>query len=255
MKKFGFILLIFVLLAFIGCESEIAIEAPSNLTVKVTGADSLGLAFTWDASPTSDIDGYRLYWNSGAKADDSLMWEGTQTTCALTNPPIGKFYVTAYKGTKSESDPSNEINTAPVTGTNQGPIYYISDTSSTHPSAYYWNEDGIGSTVALSDTANKYKADMYLDATDCLASPSILGSNYHTTGFKESSSTFDALATADLTGYTAGTTTVSANKVYVLWLTDTKQYVKIEVSSYNATTHSITFRYALQKIPGYRRFK
>jgi len=251
MKKLLILGLFIILLAFIGCESEIAIEAPSNLTVKVTGADSLGLAFSWDPSPTSGIDGYRLYWDE----DDSLMWEGTQTTCALTNPPIGTFYVTAYKGTKSESDPSNEINTAPVTGTNQGPIYYISDTSPDHPSAYYWNEDGTGSTVALSDTANKYKADMYLDAEDCLASPSILGSNYHTTGFKESSSTFDALETADLTGYTNATTVVSANKVYVLWLTDTKQYVKIEISNYNATTHSITFRYALQKIPGYRRFK
>lgn len=254
MKKLGFIILVALLLTFVGCESIVDIEPPSNLTVNVAGDDSLSLAFTWSASPTTDIDGYRLYWNSGTKAEDSICWEGTGTTCTITNPPIGKFYVIAYKGTKSESDPSNEINTAPVIVTGQGPIYYISDPSPTHPSGYYWNQDGTGSTVALSGT-DSLKTDMYLDASDCLASPHIRGAHFNQTGFKESSLTFDALAIADRTNYIAGTTKVAANKVYMIWLTDTKQYVKIEISSYDATTHSITFRYALQKIPGYRRFK
>ncbi len=254
MKKFAFLVLAALLLTFVGCESVVEIEAPSNLTVNVAGADSLDLAFTWTATSDTTIDGYRLYWNSGTKAGDSLLWEGTVTTCTIDNPPIGKFYVTAYKGTKSESDPSNEINTAPVIVTGQGPVYYISDPAADHPSGYYWNEDGTGSTVALGGS-DSLKADMYLDASDCLASPSIRGSHFHVTGFKESTSTFDNLDVADQTGYTLGTTAVSANKVYVLWLTDTKQYVKLEVSSYDATAHSITFRYALQTIAGYRRFK
>lgn len=254
MKNLIFILFAFLLLSIIGCESIVEIEAPSDLTVSVAGSDSLDLVFSWTATPTTNIDGYRLYFNSGTKAEDSLLWEGNATTCTINNPPIGKFYVTAYKGTKSESDPSNEIDTKPVIVSAQGPIYYISDPSTSHPSGYYWNEDGTGSTVALG-SEDSLKTDMYLDASDCLASPSNRGSHFHVTGFKESSSTFDNLAVADISGYIAGTTQVGANEVYVLWLTDTKQYVKLEVLSYNATDHSITFRYALQKISGYRRFK
>lgn len=254
MKKLGLIVIVVMLLTFVGCESIVEIEAPSNLDAKVAGSDSLDLSFTWTATTTTDIDGYRLYWNSGTKAGDSIIWEGTGTTCTIDNPPIGKFYVTAYKGTKSESDPSNEFNTAPVIVTGQGPIYYISDPSPTHPSGYYWNADGTGSTVALSGP-DSLKTDMYLDASDCLVSPRNRGNHFHETGFKESTSTFDNLAVADQTGYITGTTAVSSGKVYVLWLTDTKQYVKVEVSSYDATAHSVTFRYALQKIAGYRRFK
>ncbi len=254
MKKIFFVAILLVLLGFIGCESVVEIDPPTNLTV-VGAGNGLDLKFEWDPSPTSDIDGYKIY----LKEEDSIMWEGTSTEATLSNPPIGTYYVTAYKGKKSESDPSNEINTAPVSGTSDY-IYFSGDPSPDHPSAFYWKDNGEPTLVSLSDTTNRVLMDFYFDDDSTFTSADIhpdATPDYNITYFKYTTENYDNIteAPSDM-GSLKATSKLSLDDVYFVKLSKKNFYALIKITEYSDTpTVKAKFSYKFQQIPGYRRFK
>jgi len=86
--------------------------AAMTLAETPTPSPTKKYALQWNASPSGDIDGYRIYYGNKPNSKTSHLDVGKDATTAILNLPITKepyyFTVVAYKGT-TESMASNEV--------------------------------------------------------------------------------------------------------------------------------------------------
>jgi hypothetical protein len=220
------------------------VSAPTNLDVQVAGADSLSIRLTWTA-PSQTVDGY-IVTIPGGSVDTT-----TNTYYEHTPTSLGAYSVKAYLGGNSSS--TLDTTTALHSETNEGPIYWLQDPDPGHPSGYGWDASGNGATYSAS-SANRDYIDLILDADEDLRSPAdTFGSSWHTTGIAYNASwTYSGMTVAPLSGYLTWQSPV-VNGVYVLWLEAGGQYLKLEITEHNTSTHSIRFNFGFQRIAGFRR--
>jgi hypothetical protein len=66
---------------------------------------------TWDASPSSDVIGYRIFYDTHTAPDSYYFDVGLVTSCNLTITAPGLWYITVYAHDSEDlySDPSNEV--------------------------------------------------------------------------------------------------------------------------------------------------
>jgi len=250
-----------VLLIF-GCEEELkeALQSPSNLQIEVTGTDNLSIKLTWDASPTTDIDGYVI------KLNDVVLDRVTGTQFTHTNPTeLGVYRVGAYRGDE-ESD-AIQASTELVIRENQGPIWWFDAPSDTGCSAYGWDEDGIGSTYSFVG-ANKDSIDFYMDSvdvgkgTDKIISPdSYPGwsdaheTQFHTTGYTGAVGFTNTKIAPEfgIGQYYNYAEITETGRVYILYL-ENGHYVKLLVTGRKIEGHhNFSFKYGFQPVAGFRR--
>jgi len=220
------------------------VAAPTSLNIQVAGADSLSIRLTWTAS-TSTVDGY-IVTGPGALVDTT-----TNTYYEHTPTLLGAYSVKAYVG--SSSSATVDTTTALHSETNEGPIYWLQDPDPGHPSGYGWDATGNGATYSAQNAYRDY-IDLLLDADEDLRSPAdTFGSLWHTTGIAYNASwTYSGMTVAPLSGYLNWQSPV-VNGVYVLWLEGAAQYLKLEITEHNASTHSIRFDFGFQRVAGFRR--
>ena len=239
-----------LLVLVVGCGEEDptgpgpTIPAPTNLTVQVGGTDT-SIRLNWTAPTTAqDIDGYII--SLAGNVLDTL----TATTYQHTPTSLGTYSVKSYKG--SDHSGAIQVSTALHEETNEGPIYYLLDPDTLHPSGYGWESDGNGSPYSA-NTGNINVIDLILDADTDLRSPSdIFGGAWHTTGIAyDGSWLYDDMTLPPASGYFTFQNVV-LNGVYVLYL-ETDNYLKLEITEYDAGTHSITFKFGYQTVVGFRR--
>lgn len=262
MKKLIPIICIPFVILIIGCElePEEALQAPSNLQIEVAGTDNLSIKLTWDASPTTDIDGYVI------RLNDVALDRVTGTQFTHSNPTeLGVYRVRAYRG-DNESD-AIQVSTELVIRENQGPIWWFDAPSDTGHSAYGWDENGIGDTYSFLG-ANKAYIDFYMDSvsvgkgTDKIISPdSYPGwsdaheTRFHTTGNTgEAGFTNTKIAPAFGVGqYYNYAELTETGRVYILYL-ENGHYTKLLVTSRKIEGHhNFTFKYGFQPVAGFGR--
>lgn len=217
------------------------VPSPTNLTIEVAGSDSLSVRLSWDA-PADSVDGYIISF-AGNVIDTTVNTYYQDTPSAL-----GTYSVRSYQGSSSSS--AVEISTALHEEAGEGPIYYL---PSSNPSGYGWDSSGNG-TVYSAVSGNKDLIDLILDADDDLRSPSdTFGVDWHTTGIAYNVAwTYSGMTIAPNSGYLTWQSPV-VNGVYVLFLTGTGNYLKLQVTSYDSVNHSITFNFGFQAVAGFRR--
>ncbi|MBN2543866.1 hypothetical protein JXI42_13485 [bacterium] len=251
MKKFLTLLLVLALASFLflGCEEdtgEEVIGAPTGLTI-TAGGNETSLVLTWTAPSTGTAEKYLIYFEGDLI--DSV--DAPTTTKTLTPNALGEYKVSAVSEDGEEGNKSGGSSTELVEQISQGPIYWISDPSPTHPSAYGWTTDGSGATYSAQE-ANQGSVDFYLDADFDIASPSrTTWSNPHTTGMKLAGTSYADVTLADASGYVDYEEVVNGG-TYFFWVHDS-YYVKLQITAYDAVNHSITFKYGFQRIANFRR--
>lgn len=78
------------------------------------------LSFAWDASPSPEVTGYKLYYGSASGTYTNALNVGNQLAGSITNPPATVFVAaTAYDASGSESDFSNEVRASLLTASNR----------------------------------------------------------------------------------------------------------------------------------------
>jgi hypothetical protein len=241
---------VLVLIAsIVGCgdnpEEPVVVPAPTNLTIAVAGTDSLSVLLSWTAPVVAvDIDGYIVSFKG------NVLDTVTTTSYQHTPSSLGAYSVKAYKG--SDASSAIEKSTALHEETGEGPLYYLADPDTTHPSGYGWDAAGSGQTYSAA-SANKDFIDLVLDADEDLRSPAdTFGSSWHTTGIAyDGAWTYAGMVTAPVSGYFTWQNVV-VNGVYVLY-PESGNYVKMEITSYDAGTHSIAFKFGYQTVTGFRK--
>ena len=252
MKKFLLILLaIPAILVFMGSdcnEPTDAIDAPNAATLVGDAANHFDLIISWSPSSTSDIDGYRVYFDG---ATDPL-WEGTATTFTHTSPTLGSYEIVAYKGS-DESDPLS-FNTSDYVHEGTGAEIYRFDVTG-QPSAYGWDlSNGSGATKNFT-TENADDIDIWYDNDETINScNAYAGTGFdNVSGIYTSSSTYDNIDNAPYTGDAAYITTQDIGDGYTYCLYIKKQlaygyYGKMEITDWDTGAHKITFRWTIQTI-------
>ncbi len=243
-----------------GCKTEPveALQAPSNLQIEVAGNDSLSIKLTWDASPTSDIDGYVI------RLNDVSIDNVTNTEYTHNNPTeLGTYRVRAYRN-DDESNPI-EASTELIIAANQGPVWWFDAPIDTGYSAYGWDENGAGNTYSMV-VGNKDLIDFYMDTvsvakgTDKIISTDAWWDDANETRFH----------TTALTGETGFTNTkiapefgigaylnyaeiTATGSIYILYL-ENGYYLKMLVTSRKVNGHhNFIFKYGFQPVAGFRR--
>ena len=220
------------------------VSPPTSLTIQVAGTDSLSIRLTWVA-PTQTVDGYIVTLpGGGVDTTTNEFYEHTPSS-------LGSYTVKAYVG----SDASATVDTTTVlhSETNEGPIYWLQDPDPGHPSGYGWDLTGNGATYSA-NSSNRDLIDLILDADEDLRSPAdTFGSLWHTTGIAYNAAwTYAGMTVAPASGYLTWQSPV-VNGVYVLWLANSAQYLKLEITEHDAGTHSIRFNFGFQRVTGFRR--
>lgn len=251
MKRIFTTVAVFLVVCIIGCgkgtDKDIKeIKPPTNLTITVAGDDSLSLTLSWNASITSGIDKYIIYFNNSSLAETST------TTYTYKPDALGEYKVKAYKNGEVSS-PSNIVFTQLVKDSAQGPIHTNSD-----PQGYGWDSTGNGEVYNIGTTGNRQnpdKIDLILDSTLDLRSPNDFDNAFqHITTIAYNinwvGSGYDTISVAPLRENFVNKKEMVYGGTYVLWIQN-KYYVKIQTTGVD----SITFKYGFQKIPGFRRLK
>lgn len=251
----------FLLVLFGGnCETEPeeAIQPPSNLVIEVTGTDNLSIKLTWDASPTANIDGYKVIF-------EGVVLDNVTNAQFIHDHPteLGDYRVKAYKGDRESSSITGS--TELIIADNQGPVWWFDAPTDTGYSAYGWDEDGTGSLYSFV-VANKDSIDFYMDSvsvakgTDKMISPDAWWDDAHATWFNTTSNTGDvgftntAIAPEFGVGaYYNYAELTATGIVYILYL-DSDHYLKLLVKSRKVNGHhNFVFKYGFQPIAGFRR--
>jgi hypothetical protein len=93
--------------------------------------DSYALTLVWDASPSAEVAGYRVYYGAASGSYTNSMVVGNVRTCTVPGLVSGATYffaITAYTAGGPESDFSNEISFVPgvptvqIRVTSRGPV-------------------------------------------------------------------------------------------------------------------------------------
>lgn len=216
---------------------------PRNLRVKAAGADSLSLVLSWDP-PGQMVDGYIVYFMG-----DVL--DTVDTNCYVDTPTaLGSYSVRAYR--KPNVSAAVGTTSALHEQTGQGPIYWMEDLDPSHPGGYGWDSTGTGTVYRVTST-NRHYIDFVLDASDDLRSPAdTFGIGWHSTGIAyDSSWTYASLTVAPASGY-LGEQAAVLNGVYALRI-ESGYYLKLQITTYDVLNHSIIFKFAFQRISGFRR--
>ncbi|OYD14275.1 hypothetical protein CH333_08430 [candidate division WOR-3 bacterium JGI_Cruoil_03_44_89] len=262
MKRLMAIAVIPLILLIFGCdeEPEEVLQAPTNLQIEVTGGDNLSIKLTWNASPTTNIDGYVV------RLNDVTLDRVTGTQFTHNNPTsLGVYRVRAYRG-DDESD-AIQVSTELIVRENQGPVWWFDAPSDTGYSAYGWNADGIGNTYSMVG-ANKDSIDFYMDSvgvgkgTDKIISPDSYPGwgDAHETRFNTTGNTgVDGFTNTKIApefgvgAYSNYAEITETGKVYILYL-ESGHYVKLLVTGRKVSgNHNFTFKYGFQPIAGFRR--
>ncbi|HDR91022.1 MAG TPA: hypothetical protein ENN75_02110 [candidate division Zixibacteria bacterium] len=248
-KLFLMLLLVPFMFIMIGCDEDPteAISPPSSLQL-VGATDGAGLVLTWSPSSTTDIDGYRIYFNG------TEVWEGTATTYTHPNASLGEYQIVAYRGSE-ESDPlTRNTQTSIQTGTGMIYAFYVSD----QPSGYGWNlSAGTGSSYSFT-TGNASYIDFYYDNDNDLTSADVYSTDFpNETGFVMSSTTYNDLGVVPATGAASYTNYVTPglNQTYAVIIKKGRSYgnyAKLQVTGIDTAQNSISFRWTLQTIDKWR---
>ena len=252
-------------------EEPKAPQAPSNLRIEATGADSDSIKLSWDASPTEDIGGYVITLDE----HNTEVELGRDTVTSFTHKPtaLGTYRVRAYKefavSPYEMQSGAISASTELVIRENQGPVWQFDAPSDIGFSAYGWDEEtGIGRLYSFSssDPDNRPFIDFWMDTltpakgTDKIFSPRDFGDVwvearetwfYTTTEAGEYG--FDNVTTAPGPGVWYNFAELTTDRVYILDLY-TGHYVKILVTDRKIDGfHNFTFKYGFQPVKEFRR--
>jgi hypothetical protein len=217
--------------------------SPRNLRMEAAGADSLSLRLSWDP-PGQIVDGYIVFFLGNVlDTVDTNYYEHRPAT-------LGPYLVKAYR--RPNVSAAVETTSALYEQANQGPLYWMQDPDPAHRSGYGWDSTGSG-TVYLVTTSNRFYIDFVLDASEDLRSPAdSFGMLWHSTRIAyDSSWTYAGLTSTPDSGYGPEQRAI-LNGVYALNI-ESGYYLKLEITAYDVSSHSIIFRYGFQRIAGFRR--
>jgi len=252
MKKLLTLTAFALLLAFVGCESEVTLETPDvSYTVTDQGAT---LTLTWDE--ITDADGYYIY-------ADGVKIDSVTTTSYDATTPAALYEVSAYAGDQESG--KDQIDCGAVE-TASLIVYGSGDPSPDHPSGFGFNASGTATTYAVSDQSNWPYIDYWIHSVSAneqeFASPHQGGQN----GFNDEVNTtknsgltdYDAAKICDAPGGYTAPTTINANAVYYFWIdpdndgwgTGNDHFGKIQVLGVNG--YAVTLKLAYQPIAGLR---
>ena len=263
-RLFALTIVSLFLLVLVGCDGEVTLSAPENITITAT-TDGLGVILDWD-EVTDEIDGYYVYFETAAI--------GTVTTAGYTDASpsgTGDYYVTAYLG-EDESDPSTTVTTTPV-HTATVTIYELEASGN---AGYGWDLAGdmTGSTYSMADAANDVLVDFYISnwVDDPLGGPWPLNyrietptngvsdpggvvpaGNWRTTWFSDPITD----PQAPLPAYSSTTyfdwTEIDVDPIYIAFYLDDEGYFGLTTfSGANATDGSIQVETWIQPVPELR---
>ncbi len=250
MKKLLLMLLLVPFIFFmVGCEEEPTedIDPPGSLQL-VGATDGVGLVLSWSPSSTTDIDGYRIYFEGTEE------WEGTATTYTHPNATLGEYQIVAYRGDE-ESDPIiHDTHDDVETGTGMIYAFYVSG----QPSGYGWNlTAGTGTSYSFT-TGNAEYIDFYYDDVDDITSADVYSGDFpNETGFATSATTYDNLGTVPSTGTASyyNYVTPALNETYAVIIKKDRSYgnyAKMQVTALDGSEHTVSFRWTLQTIEKWR---
>ena len=244
-----FLCVIFALLLIIGCEEEptSAIDPPEALVLE-GGSNGHDLMLNWSASTTTDIEGYRVYY------DGTQIWEGTETEYTHPNAELGEYEIVGYRD-EEESDPiTHDTHDNIETGSGMIYAFYVSG----EPSGYGWNlSTGSGSSYSFS-TENAAYIDFYYDNADDLTSADVYSGDFpNGTWFSVSSTAYNSLALAPTTSEASyyNYVTPTLNETYAVNIEKDGSYdtyAKMQITAMDDTENSISFNWTLQTIDNWR---
>ena len=210
-KLLGFAIAFAAILILVGCESNVAPEAP---LVTSTVADSgATLVLSWSA--VTGADGYIIY-------ADGVAIDTITTTTYDATVPAALYAVSAYAG--ADESATDEIDCTPVETANKN-VYGLSDPDVNHHSGLGFNAAGTAVTYSVV-SANYTSLDFFFDDlnfTDGLyiVSPSDHVPAYNTEENASAASTvtsFDALTIAAAPGNYNTQRILANSAVYSLWI-------------------------------------
>jgi hypothetical protein len=238
---------------------ESAIEPPTGLTLE-GASNQVNLVISWSASATTDVDGYRIYFNGGADP----IYEGTATSYEHLSPASGSYEVVAYRSSE-ESDPLS-FNTNSYVHTGSFTVYDMNTPTGSGNSGigFDWST-GIATDYSMSimsEATNGPLVDFYYDTDGTFTSADWLtGAWINVTGFLQSTSTYDNLSTVAITGYNNYTypSVVNGQVWQVVThhnVTDEWHYAKFRIDAVTMSPYvhaQVTF--AFQTIKNFARVK
>lgn len=252
MKRLLPITLIFVFIAFFGCEKTPVLEKP-DVTYTVKAADNGGtLSLSWNE--ITDADGYIIY-------ADGVVIDTVTTTSYDATTPAALYEVSAYagdqEGTKAQID-CGAVETASLI------VYGSSDPDTTHPSGFGFNAQGNAVAYSISNPNNHSLIDYWIyssGSTIKFISPSDHTPPYNSevNVTKNSLQTnYDNVTIADAPGGYSSQTDIASGAVYYFWIdpnndgwdASTDHLGKIYVSGVNGVAVTMTIAY--QPIAGLR---
>ncbi len=236
------------MLIMIGCEEDPTedINPPSSLQL-VGATDGVGLVLTWSPSATTDIDGYRIYF------DGTEVWEGTATTFTHADAPLGEYEIAAYRGSEESDYLTHDTHDDVETGTGMIYAFYVSG----QPSGYGWNlSTGTGSSYSFT-TGNASYIDFYYDDVDDLTSADVHSDDFpNATWFIVSSTTYNDLDIVPaVSGAYYNYVTPALNETYGVSIEKDRSYgnyAKLQVTAIDGSENSISFRWTVQTIEKWR---
>jgi len=258
-KVFLLLLLVPFLFVMVGCEEDPVeeIDPPSGL-VLAGASNEYYLVISWTASSTSDIDGYRVYYNGSA----TPIYENTSTTFTHgdgTNAPaLGDYEIKAYRGEEESDALTFDTATRVKTGS-----FVVCDWLGPDESGVWINKStGVATLYSMTATATDGhdKVDFYYDSDISFNSGTLEREgepNWYWdkhTAFNVSSSTYDDLDVVDIADYYDGYFITEGQILQVIyWETtpSTWNYGKFRIDSISG--HNATVTFAIQTIKGWAR--
>ena len=116
MKKLGLMILVAGIVLMAGCAGDDP-AGPGGTLADVedvaigTASTGQSIAITWTA--IADVDGYKVYFRATSTADWTEVGDVTTNAFTHTASSAGYYVVTAYEGTNSSANNSNEATTMP----------------------------------------------------------------------------------------------------------------------------------------------
>ena len=251
-----FLLLLVIPFVFVmmgsDCDDPIdPIDSPNAATLVGDASNNLDLVIAWSPSSTSEIDGYRVYFDG---ATDPL-WEGTANTFTHTNPTLGSYSIVTYKDS-DESDPLS-FNTEDYVYEASGAMIYRLDVPG-QSSGYGWNlSNGTGASKSFDSTIAD-EIDIWYDNDETINSSSAYGGDFeNVTGIYTSPLTYENIDNAPFKDDVIYGVTQDIGSSYSYCLYIKKQmsygyYGKMEITDWDTGTHKITFRWTIQTIAKWR---
>jgi len=251
-KVFLLLLLVPFIFVMVGCEEDPVEEINAPSALQLAGAtNEIDLVLTWSPSSTSDIDGYRIYF------EGTELYETTNLTYTHVSPTLGEYEIVAYRENEEsdalEHDTEDDLEDGTFT-------VYDMAAAVGFDSGVGFNSSGVVNTYSMSDDGNGPVVDFYYDTDGTFTRALYLGGAWvNNTGFRITAETWTGLEVVDIAGYDAYTTTaIALNQIWqvVLFKTNdaTWNYAKFRIDATETTPNvSATVSYKIQTIEGWAR--